>query len=71
MGCVQTKVGIGNYYIIMIAWSLIEHRVIVGSILRLGLGLASIIIKLFMISRSLMERRVLVGARLRLGLGII
>ena len=76
MGCVQTKVGFGKYYsimikLIMIAWSLIEHRVLVGSRLRLGLGSDIIMIKLIMMTRSRIERRVLVGSRLKLGLGII
>ena len=72
MGCVQTKVGFGKYYSIMIkliitAWSLIEHRVLVGSRLKMGLGLARIMINLIMITQSLIEHRVLLGSGLRLG----
>ena len=55
----------------MMTRGLIERRVLLGSRLRLGLGLARIMIKLIMMTQSLIERRVLVGSRLRLGLGII
>ena len=56
---------------IKLIMGLIEHRVLVGSRLRLGLGLARIMIKSIMMTQSLIERRVLVGSRLSLGLGII